>query len=616
MSLQPGAVLRGRYRVVARLGEGGMGSVYKVEDLSSHGAFLALKELLDDSQSTPEDIEWARKHFDAEIALMRHLRHPRIPQFGNSFTEGTGRYFTMEFIPGENLDERLSRVGGPLPETDVLRWMMQICDVLAYLHGCQPPIIVRDLKPGNIMVTPAGDARLIDFGIARTYKPGQASNTENLGTMIYASPEHLGHSQTDARSDIYSLGATMYHLLTNREPTPMETPAPGALRKLVPQLGEQTERIVIRAMQLDPALRFRTVVECENAMRKALDAREKTRSQRTRVAPKRAPTTTAVVPAVTHAVSASPARPVPPAQITLPEERVCPRCGFINRQGARFCAQDGTRLSLTGAPARARAATHSGGTLLTTTAATGSQEQRAMEAFAAGQFVQAARLAEAAIAAGPATHQLYMLLGRIRLKLERPAEAAQAFESAVNLRPSGEALLAQGDALVAARRLDEALIAFTRARQITPDDARIACRLGESSLELGLLSQAEGELRAALMLRPGFPAALVGMGRIALARKQYDTAVALFEQAAAEDSGYTSAYIELGRTHLAQRKPAEALRALRKAVALQPNLAEPHTMLAISYHAIGQRTHAREELREAVRLNPQDAEARELLRQI
>ena len=99
--------------------------------------------------------------------------------------------------------------------------------MLSYLHAQHPPIIVRDLKPGNIMVTPEGDVFLIDFGIARTYKAGKQSNTENLGTAIYASPEHHGHGQTDARSDIYSLGATMYHLLTNVEPAPMETPRPG-----------------------------------------------------------------------------------------------------------------------------------------------------------------------------------------------------------------------------------------------------------------------------------------------------------------------------------------------------------------------------------------------------
>ena len=164
------------------------------------------------------------KRFDEEITLLSRLSHPRIPAFVDRFTEGGRRYFVMEYIPGMTLEQRQEQTHAPLPERDVLTWMIGVCDVLAYLHSQRPPIIVRDLKPGNIMVTPSGDVRLIDFGIARTYKAGKASNTENLGTMTYASPEHLGQTQTDARSDIYSLGATIYHLLTNTEPVPLETP--------------------------------------------------------------------------------------------------------------------------------------------------------------------------------------------------------------------------------------------------------------------------------------------------------------------------------------------------------------------------------------------------------
>ena len=180
------------------------------------------------------------------------------------------------------------------------RWMIGVCDVLAYLHSQRPPIIVRDLKPGNIMVTPSGDVRLIDFGIARTYKAGKASNTENLGTMTYASPEHLGQTQTDARSDIYSLGATIYHLLTNTEPVPLETPAPGQLRKYQPGLSEATERVVIRAMKLNAAERFQTAVEFREALRACLDALP---------APVGAATSSgAISPASRTAVPARPAR--------------------------------------------------------------------------------------------------------------------------------------------------------------------------------------------------------------------------------------------------------------------------------------------------------------------
>src|SRR5260370_28028308 len=198
----------------------------------------------------------------------------------------------MEFVPGRRLDKMLEDNKGPLDEERVIRWMMQVCEALSYIHSRPPPIILRALKPGNIMVTPDGDVQLIDFGIARRFDPNKRTNTENLGTISYASPEHLGSItspgqrrsaqnpgrlvQTDARSDIYSLGATMYHLLTNHEPEPIQTPAPGSILSKVPRLrtiqvagrtGCPVEQEIIKAMQQEPAQRFQNA----EAMRIALD---------------------------------------------------------------------------------------------------------------------------------------------------------------------------------------------------------------------------------------------------------------------------------------------------------------------------------------------------------
>src|SRR5262245_18989458 len=135
MTLAAGTVLAQRYRVLTRLGTGGMGSVYQIEDLDRPGTVWALKELLDDSTMSPEDVAWAAKRFEDEIALLARLSHPRIPIFVDRFTEGGRRYFVMEYIPGSTLEERLERTKAPLPERDVLTWMIGICDVLSYLHG-------------------------------------------------------------------------------------------------------------------------------------------------------------------------------------------------------------------------------------------------------------------------------------------------------------------------------------------------------------------------------------------------------------------------------------------------------------------------------------------------
>ncbi|MBV9257405.1 MAG: serine/threonine protein kinase, partial [Ktedonobacteraceae bacterium] len=232
MALPIGTVLDGKFRVVQVLGEGGMGTVYKVEQVGTTPPYYyAVKELLINPNTSEEDRKAAIERFNKEIALLRGLKHPRIAALALPFQNKGNYYFAMEFVPGRSLEKKLEDSKGPMPEELVIRWMMQVCEALSYIHSRTPPIILRDLKPGNIMITPDNEVQLIDFGIARRFDPNKRTNTENLGTISYASPEHLGSLtapgqkrsaqnpgqlvQTDARSDIYSLGATMYHLLTN-----------------------------------------------------------------------------------------------------------------------------------------------------------------------------------------------------------------------------------------------------------------------------------------------------------------------------------------------------------------------------------------------------------------
>lgn len=623
MSLAPGTTLSGRYRVLTRLGEGGMGSVYQVEDLTRPGAVWAVKELLDDSSASPEDVAWAHRRFDAEIQIMRQLRHPRIPRFEAAFVENGRRYFVMEFIPGANLEDRLARAHAPLPERDVLRWMTEICEVLTYLHSQHPPIIVRDLKPGNIMVTPSGAARLIDFGIARTYKPGKIGNTENLGTMTYASPEHLGQAQTDARSDIYSLGATMYHLLTNVEPTPMETPAPGSLRRLHPSLSAATEAAVIRAMRLDPAARFPSAIDMHDTLAHCRSAL----APAAPISPRRNPPVvlprgaTASVPAVAPTVA--PARPAvqraPATRIAPPQgDMLCPRCGYLNRPGARFCSRDGTPLSGPAATALSLGA----GTAARTGASAGVggtaelNHQRATDALTAGRYMQAIRQGEAALAKGRATYDVYMLLGEACAKLGRTVDAANAFAQAAKLRPTADALTAEGEARRASHQPEAALLAFTRARQLDPRNPAISYQLGETCLELGRLAEAEGELRDALAARSRHAPTLVALGRLHAMRKQWDEALAMLRQATECDPPDATAYMELGRALLGRQRPAEAVRALERAASLAPASVEVQIALGVGSSAVGRREVARKALRRALELDPANAEARQLLKQM
>ena len=655
MSLAVGAILNRRFRVLRSLGEGGMGSVYEVADLAQPGRVWALKLLLDDPSASAEDSAWARDRFKAEVALLKQLHHPRIPAFEADFTHQTPCYFVMEYIPGETLEQRLDRVKGPLPEYEVLQWMIDICDVLAYLHDQKPPIIIRDLKPGNIIISPsinspAGEARLIDFGIARTYKAGKATNTDNVGTAVYASPEHHGRGQTDARSDIYSLGVTMVHLLTGKEPVPMSIYTPGELRGRPPRkplFSEATERILIKATSLDPNKRYQSARELRDALRASMK-----HAPASAFAP--AGFAAAMAPAAPAPRAPVPTRPVFPSRPSANAANaaaasaasfaaptvggvvgsVCPRCGFLNRPTARFCARDGAPLTVGAAiaqqtghvkpqPQRTQphGTPHAAPTTQIITATSGAQvhARRASESLSSARYVVAIKDAETAIAQGHATAEVYLTLGLAYHQVGRFAEAANAFEQSARLRPSAETLIKAGQDWRTLGQLDQAQVALTRARQLAPRDPEIPYLLGVICFEQGSLAQAEGELREALTLRPAdqpFTQAQVALARIAAARNDWPSAVDLLQRATQADPHDGAAQLELGRALLATQRLPDAVRAFEQAAKLAPDSAETLTALGAAYNSVGKRKQARETLRRALTLDPHASEAQALLQGI
>jgi serine/threonine-protein kinase len=255
-----GLAVQGRYQVLQLLGQGGMGAVYQVADLRIGGKLLAMKEMSDAAITDPQEKAAAIAAFGQEAQLLAQLDHANIPKVSDFFTENQKHYIVMELVPGETLENRLARQGAPCSEPEVRGWALQLCDVLIYLHGRNPPVIFRDLKPGNVMVTPAGQLKLIDFGIARLFKPGKTGDTAIMGTPGYAPPEQHGKGQTDARSDIYSLGVVMHHLLTLYDPatTPFKLPP---ARQINRTISAGMEAIIARATQLNVNQRYQTVVE-------------------------------------------------------------------------------------------------------------------------------------------------------------------------------------------------------------------------------------------------------------------------------------------------------------------------------------------------------------------
>jgi serine/threonine-protein kinase len=246
--LPPQSLLANRYIVLRRVGQGGMGAVYEAADNRIPGKTWAVKEMSDAALTNPLEKQQAIEGFRREAQLLSQLDHPNIPKVTDYFSEGGKQYLVMEFVTGETLQKKLERQGGPLPEAEVRRWAEQLCDVLDYLHRQQPPVIFRDLKPANIMVDGMGKVKLIDFGIVRFFQPGKVTDTTSFGTAGYAPPEQYGKGQTDARSDLYALGATLHQLLTGRDPALMPFQFQ-SVRSLNPGVSAAAEQVILRAQE-------------------------------------------------------------------------------------------------------------------------------------------------------------------------------------------------------------------------------------------------------------------------------------------------------------------------------------------------------------------------------
>jgi eukaryotic-like serine/threonine-protein kinase len=208
---------QGRYLLLGTIGQGGFGAVYEAKDTRFGGRSVAIKEMSQRGLDAQELLE-ATTAFQQEAELLASLMHPNLPRIYDSFTELGRSFLVMDFIAGVTLEQYARQRGGILPLEEVCEIGKTLCDVLSYLHRRQPAVIFRDLKPANIMRSIDGHLYLIDFGIARFFKPGQNRDTVALGSPGYAAPEQYGKAQTDGRADIYSLGAVLHALLSGSDP--------------------------------------------------------------------------------------------------------------------------------------------------------------------------------------------------------------------------------------------------------------------------------------------------------------------------------------------------------------------------------------------------------------
>ena len=667
MPLAIGTILDRKFKIVQVLGEGGMGTVYKVEQTDRPGRFWAVKELLINTNTPEDERKSAIERFNKEIDLLYDLKNPRIPSLGVSFQERGNYYFLMEFVPGKSLEKVLEDTNAPLPEEKVVKWMMQVCEALSYIHSRIPPIILRDLKPGNIMVTPDDNVQLIDFGIARRFDPNKRTNTENLGTISYASPEHLGSItspgqrrsaqnpgrlvQTDARSDIYSLGATMYHLLTNHEPEPIQTPTPGSILSKVPRLHTihvagrtvcPVEQVIIKAMQQEPAQRFQNAEAMRIALGQCL------------------PTGTVVAPVTVQIPAMSPNSTIMvPAQSTpiMPATTICPKCGYANRPGAKFCKRDGQPLNpgarsvpppqVSRQPLRARPVQGSSiqarpvarqpiqarplGTPIIAQAPTPQSAYRqGLLNLNTKKYAEAIAQFKQALVPGQPSYEISYGLGRAyrqyahdrkptdpALYRENLTLAIEQFEQAVQIKANAvDAYFQLGMSYYELELYDQASTAFKKVQQFTPRDAAVYFQLGRVAMDQGYNLEGEAYFLEGLKLNPNHALILAALGKLYLKMNQAANAINVLRQATQIEPQMWEGWYELGRAHMKAREWKVALSALEQARQSNPDADEIYSAMATCYVKTNKKAEARQMVRQSLMINPSNNEATRLQKQL
>lgn len=264
--LLPGALLHNRYTITYKLGAGGMGLIYEAADQNLNHRRCIIKTL--SPQYLPlSELQEALPGFRREGDILAGLHHPGLPEVYDRFEERGEFFLVMEFIEGETLENILERnQRRPLPLAEVLRWTTELGEILHFLHGQTSPIIYRDLKPGNVIITPQGRARLIDFGIARFFVSGKTNDTQNFGTLGYASPEQYGSGQTGAYTDVYALGVLLHELSTGYDPSQGQPFSRPPARKLNPNLPPILETVIQKATENEPKARFQSISEFLHAL--------------------------------------------------------------------------------------------------------------------------------------------------------------------------------------------------------------------------------------------------------------------------------------------------------------------------------------------------------------
>jgi serine/threonine protein kinase/Tfp pilus assembly protein PilF len=492
-------ILAGRYLLLSRIGQGGMGAVYKAADTNLNNRAVAIKEM-SSSGLPPARLQEAVAAFEREAHLLADLVHPNLPRIHEHFTENERSYLVMDFIEGQTLEDYLEKVGGgPLAVDQVVRWATELCDVLNYLHTRQPPIIFRDLKPANVMISENGHIFLIDFGIARIFKPGKQHDTVALGSPGYAAPEQYGKAQSSPRSDIYSLGALLHHLLTGLDPSEQ----PFSFRpasQINPAVNPALESLLKQMLEMDSEHRPASAQMVLQGLERAT----------TKMTP-------AMLANATLAAAGSSNSLLDRAYRAYTQKRLDEATALYNRA----LQQDNTN-----------AFAWQGYGL---TQGLRSQHQEALTSF------------ERALQLNPALVTSWNGKGTALSRLRRQQEALVAFERAIELDPNNAAAWnGKGATLNALGRTALALDAFDMALR---HDALLIQAWNNKGLvlyELGRFKEAQKAFQEALDLDGNNAHALFGKGQTLYGQRKLKQALVMYEQAIGIDDTFADAWNRRG----------------------------------------------------------------------
>ncbi len=614
-------VLGGRYQLLSCIGQGGMGAVYKAADTRFNNRPVAIKEM-SSAGLPPARLQEAEAAFEHEAHLLADLLHPNLPRIYEHFTENERSYLVMDFIEGRTVEEYLVKIGGgPLPVDQVVRWAQQLCDVLNYLHTHQPPIVFRDLKPANVMMSESGHIFLIDFGIARIFKPGKQHDTVALGSPGYAAPEQYGKAQSTPRSDIYSLGALLHYLLTGIDPS--EQPfffRPAS--QVNPAVNPALEALLKQMLEMDSERRPASAQDVLQALERA---------------------TTKMTPTTLSSITTDPL--LDQAYRAYTQKRLDEAIALYNRalknnntnplawQG--YGLAQGMRAQHSEALTSFECALQLDPSLITSWNGKGTalsrlrRHQEALIAFeraieldpnnaaswngkgatlnALGKPAQALDAFEMALRLDPQLVQAWNNKGLVLYEMGRFKDAQKAFQEALDLdNNNAHAAFGKGQALYAQRKLKQALSMYGQAIRIDDTFAEAWNRRGNVLDELGDYKAALQSYERALQLNAHLAAAWNGKAGVLRQLGRHFDALKAYNHALDIDPKFALAWNGKGNTLYNLKNYGESLAAYERALQYNLRLTTAWHNKSLVLNRLGRYDEALRAANEAIRLRPND----------